>query len=92
LREAFREYARPGPLGAAWETVAIAGPWGLRLAEISIPVHLWHGEQDPIVGLASQEFAAKTIPGSHLTIWPDAGHFGIAKYWRQVLEAVTTTQ
>jgi pimeloyl-ACP methyl ester carboxylesterase len=62
------------------------------LADISIPVHLWHGEQDLIVPLASQEFAAETIPDSRLTIWPAAGHLGIARHWRQVLEAVTTPQ
>jgi hypothetical protein len=44
--------------------------------------------QDSLVRLATQEFAADTIPDSHLTVWPDAGHFGTAKYWRQMLEAV----
>ena len=67
-------------------------PWSFRLADISIPVHLWHGAQDPGVRLATQEFAAETIPDSRLTIWPDAGHFGMAKYWSQILKAVTTTQ
>jgi pimeloyl-ACP methyl ester carboxylesterase len=90
LLEGFREFARPGPLGNAWQSVAILQPWDFRLVDISIPVHLWHGEQDPIVPLASQQFAAETIPHSRLTIWPDAGHLGIAKHWRQVLEAVTT--
>jgi pimeloyl-ACP methyl ester carboxylesterase len=52
-------------------------------------VHLWHGEQDSRVRLVTQEFAAETIPDAHLTIWPDAGHVGMAKYWPQILEAVT---
>jgi len=64
-------------------------PWSFKLADISIPVHLWHGAEDSMVPLGTQEFAAGTIPDSHLTIWPDAGHFGAAKYWRQILEAVT---
>jgi pimeloyl-ACP methyl ester carboxylesterase len=76
--------------GNVWESVAIMQPWDFLLADIAIPVHLWHGEQDPRVRLVTQEFAAETIPGAQLTIWPDAGHFGIAKYWRQILEAVTT--
>ena len=65
-------------------------PWSFRLADISIPVHLWHGEQDARVPLVTQEFAAETIPDARLTIWPDAGHFGIAKHWSQILGAVTT--
>ena len=82
LLESFRGYARPGPLGVVWESVAIMQPWDFRLVDISIPVRLWHGEQDPIVRLASQEFADETIPESRPTIRPDAGHFGIAKHWR----------
>ena len=90
LLEGFREYARQGALGGAWETVALMQPWSFRLADIPIPVQLWHGKQDSRVQLATtQEFAAETIPDARLTIWPDAGHFGVAKYWRQILEAVT---
>jgi pimeloyl-ACP methyl ester carboxylesterase len=79
-------------VGFAWETVAIMQPWSFRPADISIPVHLWHGGQDERVPLATQEFAAKTIPNAHLTIWPDAGHRGMAKHWREVLEAVTSAR
>jgi pimeloyl-ACP methyl ester carboxylesterase len=43
------------------------------------------------VPLATQEFAAETIPDAHFTIWPDAGHFGTAKYWSEVLEAITAS-
>lgn len=89
LYEGFRESARQGALGSSCEWVAIIQPWSFKLADISIPVHLWHGAQDSLVRLVTQEFAAETIPHSHLTIWQDAGHFGAAKHWRQVLEAVT---
>lgn len=88
LLESFREYARQGAEGYAWEAVAILQPWSFRLADISVPVQLWHGAEDPRVPLATQEFAAETIPDARLTIWPDAGHFGTAKYWSDVLEAV----
>jgi pimeloyl-ACP methyl ester carboxylesterase len=92
LLEGRRESARQRAVGFAWETVAIMQPWSFRLADISIPVHLWHGGQDEHVPLATQEFAAKTIPNAHLTIWPDAGHRGMAKHWRDVLEAVTAAR
>jgi pimeloyl-ACP methyl ester carboxylesterase len=92
LLEGFREYGRQGALGNALESVAIMQPWNFRLADIPIPVHLWHGEQDPRVRLYTQEFAAETIPDAHLTIWRDAGHLGMAKHWREVLEAVTAAR
>jgi pimeloyl-ACP methyl ester carboxylesterase len=91
LHESFREYARQGAAGYAWEAVAVLHPWSFRLADISMPVHLWHGAQDPRVPLATQEFAAATIPDVRFTIWPDAGHLGTAKYWTDVLEAVTAS-
>ncbi len=90
--EGFRETGRQGALGSACEWVALMQPWSFLLADISIPVHLWHGEQDSRVQLATQEFAAETIPDAHLTIWPDAGHLGMAKHWREVLEAVTAAR
>jgi len=92
LRESFRDYACQGPLGHAWESVALVQPWSFRLAEITIPVHLWHGAQDRGVPLATQEFAAATIPDARLTSWPDAGHLGMAKHWRQILGAVTAAR
>jgi pimeloyl-ACP methyl ester carboxylesterase len=64
LFEGFRETGRQGAL------------WSFLLADTSIPLHLWHGEQDSRVPLATQEFAAETIPDAHLTIWPDAGLWG----------------
>ena len=73
LLESFREYARQGAEGYAWEAVAILQPWSFRLADISMPSRLWHGAEDPRVPLATQEFAADTIPDARLTIWPDAG-------------------
>ena len=88
LHESFREFARQGAAGYAWEAVAILQPWSFRLADIAMPVHLWHGAQDTRVPLATQEFAAATIPDARFTIWPDAGHFGAAKYWSEILEAV----
>jgi pimeloyl-ACP methyl ester carboxylesterase len=92
LYDCFREYARQGPLGAVWESVAILQPWSFRLADIPIPVHLWHGEKDSRVRLSTQQFAAETIPDARLTTWPDVGHLGMAKYWQQILEAVTAGQ
>src|SRR4051794_19654048 len=58
--ESFREFAHQGPMGHAWELVAVMQPWSFRLAEISVPVRLWHGAQDPGVALVGQEFAAET--------------------------------
>jgi hypothetical protein len=39
------------------------------------------------VDLQSFELVAASLRRGRRTVWPDAGHFGIAKHWSSVLEA-----
>jgi len=55
-------------------------PWRFRLADISIPVSIWHGSQDPRVTQEQIDFQASTIPNSSVVIWPDSGHLGFVKH------------
>jgi pimeloyl-ACP methyl ester carboxylesterase len=87
---AMSESVRQGADGFRWEMIDGWLPWGFRLDSIPMRVHLWHGEQDPRVPRRHADFTASRIPDCVLTVWPDVGHFGIAKYWGQVLDALTT--
>lgn len=84
LREAWRQ----GLDSLKWEMIDVFQPWGFRLADISIPVTIFHGAQDSRVKQEYVDFQARTIPNSAIVIWPDAGHLGFVKHWTQVLEAV----
>ena len=84
LREMWRQGLDP----IKWELIDAFRPWGFRLADISIPVTIFHGAQDPRVKQEDIDFQARTIPNSALVIWPDAGHLGLAKHWAEVLAAV----
>jgi pimeloyl-ACP methyl ester carboxylesterase len=84
IREAFRQ----GPDAFAWELINVFLPWGFRLADISIPVTIWHGSQDPRVKQEHIDFQAITIPKSSVETWPDSGHLGSVKHWNDILEAV----
>jgi pimeloyl-ACP methyl ester carboxylesterase len=86
---AASEGVRQGTDGFRWEMIDGWLPWGFRIDQISVRLHLWHGEQDPRVARQHIDFAANRIPDCVLTIWPDVGHYGVAKYWGQVLAAVT---
>jgi pimeloyl-ACP methyl ester carboxylesterase len=86
--EAVRESVRQGGLGWGCEGAALMAPWSFRLADISMPVHLWYGKQERAAYHEAAEFAAETIPDARLTSWPDAGHMGVAKHWREILEAI----
>ena len=83
---AMREWRRQGLDAMKWEFIDLYLPWGFRLAEISIPVTICCGGQDPRV--RHMQFQADTITNSSLIIWPDSGHLGMAKHWSEVLEAV----
>jgi pimeloyl-ACP methyl ester carboxylesterase len=87
--EAVRESVRQGPEAFAWEDIDVFLPWGFRLADIAIEVHVWHGEQDTIVPRSHIDFIVQTLPNARLTVWQDAGHQGIVSHWGEILEAVT---
>ncbi len=74
--------------GFRWEMLDVCLPWGFRLDEIPLRVHLWHGEQDHRVSAEYAEFIRDQIPDCMLTTWPDSGHMGMAKHWDQVLAAL----
>ncbi len=83
---AIRDWGRQGLDALKWGLIDVFLPWGFRLCDISIPVTIWCGSQDPRVG--TMDFQANTIPHSSLVTWPDSGHLGFVKHWREILEAV----
>jgi 3-oxoadipate enol-lactonase len=45
-----------------------------RLPQLSIPVQVHHGSQDPLIPLAAGREFARRIPGARLEVHPGAGH------------------
>jgi pimeloyl-ACP methyl ester carboxylesterase len=86
--EAVQECVRQGPEAFAWELIDVFLPWGFRLADIGVEVHVFHGELDAWVERRHVDFLVETLPNAQLTVWPDSGH-GPKRHWREVLEAVT---
>jgi len=84
------EAVRQGTDGFRWEMIDGFLPWGFRLDEIPMRVHLWYGEQDERIARRHVDFIAGQIHDCVLSIWPDAGHFGIAKHWGQILGELTS--
>ncbi len=77
LRDDEREAFRSGSRGAAWESVLLARPWGFRLEDITMQVHLWQGERDLNVPPAMGRYQAQAIPNCRATFYPDDGHFSL---------------
>jgi pimeloyl-ACP methyl ester carboxylesterase len=78
LTASSMEALRNGVKGAAADGLLYARPWGFRLQDIRMPVHLWQGEKDVIVPPAMGHFLAKAIPNCRATFYPEDGHFSLA--------------
>jgi len=84
--EAFRSGSR----GAAWETLMYARPWGFRLEEITMEMHLWQGEQDKNVPPSMGRYQAQAIPNCRAQFYPEDGHISLAVNRIEEISAVLT--
>jgi pimeloyl-ACP methyl ester carboxylesterase len=83
--ESWREAVRQGADAMSPQFVAQVAPWGFRLEDITMPVHVWAGANDRVTPPERMRLVADKIPNVEFTIWDDVGHAGIAKYFRDVL-------
>lgn len=77
LAASFREGLRPGAAGPARDLLLYTSPWGFRLEDIAIAVHLWQGEEDRIVPPAMARYYESVIPQCRATFCPGEGHFSL---------------
>ena len=68
------EATRVGIRGFAREALIFSRPWGFRLEDITMEVHLWHGEEDASTPLPMAQYVASAIPNCHATFLPGEGH------------------
>jgi pimeloyl-ACP methyl ester carboxylesterase len=68
-----------------------AATWhGGRLAELSMPALILHGEADPLLRPSAGRDTAAAIPGARLVILPGVGHDLPREAWAQVAGEVRT--
>jgi pimeloyl-ACP methyl ester carboxylesterase len=71
------------------DATVVARPWDFRLEEISMPVHLWHGEADRNAPVAMGRFVAQSIPDCHAHFYPNEGHLSLLNhYFEEVLQVL----
>jgi pimeloyl-ACP methyl ester carboxylesterase len=73
---AMREAVRNGTAGLVQAAALQARPWGFRLADVPVKVHLWHGEKDATVSTDATRHLAAALPSAEATFLPDASHLG----------------
>ncbi len=68
------------------DDIAFIQPWGFALSEISVPVHIWQGDDDFMVPKAHSYWLEKHIPTGTLNFVPGHGHISlIADYKGEIL-------
>lgn len=84
--ESWREALRAGIAGVHHEAALYTRPWQFRLQDITVEIHLWHGEQDNNVPISVGRYVADAIPKCHATFVENEGHFSLPyKYLKECL-------
>ena len=81
----FLAAARCGVGGMIDDYGLCAGDWGFALGDISPPVQLWHGVQDPLVPVDEAIHMAAALPNVQAALDPDEGHFFYRRRLREIL-------
>lgn len=70
---------------AAQDFQLFAEPWGFRLDEITVPVHIWHGTEDVNVPIAHAHRYAELIVDSTLHLAEGEGHMLVYERAAEIL-------
>jgi pimeloyl-ACP methyl ester carboxylesterase len=84
----FAEVFRQGGGGVVLEYRLYGRPWGFSFEQVSVPVHLWHGEEDLVVLMHHAEDLASRLPDAKLHKLEDTGHFSIQQHYGTLLDTL----
>jgi pimeloyl-ACP methyl ester carboxylesterase len=91
--DSLREATRQGADGILHEMALYARPWGFDPAEISLPVHLWHGMADEIVPLLHSRILAERFLHCENHYIDGEGHFSLPiDRMDQIIQKLLTNQ
>ncbi len=84
----FRRTMSGGIAGWRDDDLAFVKDWGFRLADITVPVSIWQGQQDRMVPFAHGEWLAAAVPGARARLYPDEGHISLANQAKRIMADV----
>jgi pimeloyl-ACP methyl ester carboxylesterase len=70
------------------DVVALGGPWGFDVSEITAPVTLWHGSNDVFSPVSHAYWLGQRIPHAVLKIETKQAHFGSVEILVNILRWV----
>ena len=87
LLSSFREGLRASVKGPTSDARVYGEPWPFALADIRVPVHVWHGTADMQVPVSIGRHYAKFIPTARGTFPEGEGHVSIVTNYLEVIIA-----
>lgn len=85
LAETYVEAFSQGPYGWIDDLAAFRAGWGFRLADIAVPVLLWHGAEDNFSPVSHARWLAEQIPHAEIRVQARTAHFGAVEVLPEVL-------
>ncbi len=85
LAQNYAEALRDSADGWIDDALAFCAPWGFDLADIKVPVLLWHGDKDVFSPVAHARWLADQIPDAIMAIRPNKAHFAALEVMPDVL-------
>ena len=82
----FVEAFRKGSRGVVQDYQNLAGPFGFKLEDITIPVHFWQGDADKMVPVSQFEAMATRVPKAVRHFCPGEGHLLIYDHIAEMLK------
>lgn len=58
------------------DVLLFSRPWGFDLADVTVPVHWWHGDADHIIPFDHGVHAVSRLPDAQLHVLPGESHLG----------------
>ena len=74
ILEQIQEGLRPGVDGYVHDNQADLADWGFSVADIRVPVQIWHGGRDNFVPFGHGQWLAAHIPNVEAHLLPSEGH------------------
>jgi pimeloyl-ACP methyl ester carboxylesterase len=88
LMSSFVEANRQGSGGLVLGYRLYGLPWNFSFEEVSVPVHLWHGEDDLVVPMHHAEDLESRLPNARLHKLENIGHFSIQRHYGPMLDTL----
>jgi len=82
------EAMRQGSKGLVWDARMYVREWDFDLAEIQMPLNLFHGEQDKNVPLALVQRVANSLPSAQLQTYPEDDHVSLSRHFDEMAKAL----